>query len=155
MSVSTFSSDFIHTALTQMGASKIRVVSGKQHVVTFDLGDGLELTYVFTVTNENRCYLQRARPYPMLQGRFASTEEILQFIQRDYRAFLNARKSRNYGTFLDMARKTLTLTQKMEELFITHNLSAEDFTLLHQQCDQFADLMDQVAHRSPEIYCEL
>ena len=29
MSVSTFSSDFVHTALIQMGANQIKVVSGK------------------------------------------------------------------------------------------------------------------------------
>ena len=71
MSLSTFSGDFIDTALSQLGASRIKVVSGKQHVVDFDLGEGLTLTYIFTITNENRCYLQRARPYPMVQGRLA------------------------------------------------------------------------------------
>ena len=56
---------------------------------------------------------------------------------------------------MDVARKTLALTQKMEELFITHNLSPEDLALLHAQCDQMDALMKEVAHRSPEIYCEL
>ena len=41
MSLSTFSGDFIDTALSQLGASRIKVVSGKQHVVDFDLGEGL------------------------------------------------------------------------------------------------------------------
>ena len=40
MSLSTFSGDFIDTALSQLGASRIKVVSGKQHVVDFDLGEG-------------------------------------------------------------------------------------------------------------------
>ena len=154
MSVSTFSSDFVHTALIQMGANQIKVVSGKQMVITFDLGNGLDLVYVLSVSNENKCFLQRARPYPMVHGKFASTEEILPFIERDYHAFLNARNSRNYSTFVDVARKTLALTQKMEELFITHNLSPEDLALLHAQCDQMDALMNEVAHRSPEIYCE-
>ena len=91
----------------------------------------------------------------MVHGQFASTEEILPFIERDYHAFLNARNSRNYSTFVDVARKTLALTQKMEELFITHNLSPEDLALLHAQCDQLDTLMTEVARRSPEIYCEL
>ena len=43
----------------------------------------------------------------------------------------------------------------MEELFITHNLSPEDLARLHAQCDQMDALMKEVAHRSPEIYCEL
>ena len=154
MSLSTFSGDFIDTALSQLGASRIKVVSGKQHVVDFDLGEGLTLTYIFTITNENRCYLQRARPYPMVQGRLASTEEVLQFIARDRQAFQNARRSRNYSTFLDTARKTLALTHKMEELFITHNLSPEDLALLHQQGDRLTSLMDEIRARSPEVSCE-
>ena len=64
----------------------------------------------------------------MVQGRLASTEEVLQFIARDRQAFQNARRSRNYSTFLDTARKTLALThKKWRELFITHNLSPEDW----------------------------
>lgn len=154
MSLSTFSGDFIDTTLSQLGASRIKVVSGKQHVVDFDLGEGLTLTYIFTITNENRCYLQRARPYPMVQGRFASTEEILHFIARDRQAFQNARRSRNYNAFLDTARKTLSLTHTMESLFITHNLSPEDLSLLHQQVDQLTSLMDEIRTRSPEVTCE-
>ena len=84
-------------------------------ILTWGRGAYLDLTS-FTITNENRCYLQRARPYPMVQGRLASTEEVLQFIARDRQAFQNARRSRNYSTFLDTARKTLALTHKMEEL---------------------------------------
>ena len=154
MSLSTFSGDFIDVALSQLGASKIKVVSGKQHVVNFDLGDGLNLTYLFTLTNENRCYLQRARPYPMVQGRFASVEEILQFIARDHQAFRNAHNSHHYQAFLDTARKTQSLTHSMEELFITHNISGDDLALLHSQCAQLVDLIDQIKARSPEVLCE-
>lgn len=63
MSLSTFSGDFIDTALSQLGASRIKVVSGKQHVVDFDLGEGLTLTYIFTITNENRAPLLSIRQH--------------------------------------------------------------------------------------------
>ena len=61
MSQSIFSGDFVDLSLGQLGASKIKTVNGQQHVVHFDLGEGKDLVYVFSVTNENRCYLQRAR----------------------------------------------------------------------------------------------
>ena len=109
MSLSTFSSDFIDTALLQLGASKIKVVSGKQHVVDFDLEGAGKLTYVFTITNEHRCYLQRVRPYPMVQGRFAGVEEIVAFIARDARAFQAARQSKNYQSFVDNTQDALAL----------------------------------------------
>ena len=113
MSQSIFSGDFVDLSLGQLGASKIKTVNGQQHVVHFDLGEGKELVYVFSVTNENRCYLQRAKPYPMTQVRFASTEETLHYIAKDYSAFQNARKSRKYQDFVDIAHKTIALTQLM------------------------------------------
>ena len=103
MSQSIFSGDFVDLSLGQLGASKIKTVNGQQHVVHFDLGEGKDLVYVFSVTNENRCYLQRAKPYPMTQVRFASTEETLHYIAKDYSAFQNARKSRKYPDFVDIA----------------------------------------------------
>ena len=144
MSQSIFSGDFIDVTLGQMGASKIKTVNGQQHVVYFDLGEGKELVYVFSVTNENRCYLQRAKPYPMVQVRFASTEETLQYIAKDYEAFRNAHHSRKYEDFVDIAHKTIALTQRMEDLFITHNVSDEDMARLHK-------LMEEIHSRSPEV----
>ena len=55
MSQSIFSGDFVDLSLGQLGASKIKTVNGQQHVVHFDLGEGKDLVYVFSVTNENRC----------------------------------------------------------------------------------------------------
>ena len=69
-----------------MGANQIKVVSGKTDGNHLILGNGLDLVYVLSVSNENKCFLQRARPYPMVHGKSASTEEILPFIERDYHA---------------------------------------------------------------------
>ena len=151
MSQSIFSGDFIDLTLGQLGASKIKTVSGQQHIVHFDLGEGKELLYVFSITNENRCYLQRAEPYPMTKGYFASTEETLQYIDRDYKAFQNARKSRKYQDFVDIAHKTISLTERMEDLFITHNISTEDMARLHQETDRLTKLMEEIHSRSPEV----
>lgn len=151
MSFSTFSGDFIDTTLYQLGASKIKVVGGKQHVADFDFGDGPSLTYIFTITNENRFYLQRARPYPMVHGRFASEKEIIAFIKKDSRAFLNARNSRNYQNFVETARDVLSLTEEVEQLFMNQNVSQEDLSALHQECTALKALIHQVAQHSPAI----
>lgn len=151
MSQSIFSGDFIDLTLGQLGASKIKTVSGQQHIVHFDLGEGKDLLYVFSITNENRCYLQRAEPYPMTKGCFASTEETLQYIDRDYKAFQNARKSRKYQDFVDIAHKTISLTERMEDLFITHNICTEDMARLHQETDRLTKLMEEIHSRSPEV----
>lgn len=154
MSLSTFSGDVINTGLHQLDASKIKVVSGKQHVVDFDLGDGLELTYVFHVTNENRFYLQRANPYPMVHGRFASEEEIIQFIAKDSRAFRNARKSKNYQRFVETACNVLSLTEDMERLFINRNVSPEDLALLHAEGKKLKALIKEIEEKSPVVHNE-
>ena len=151
MSFSTFSGDFIDTTLYQLGASKIKVVGGKQHVVDFDFGDGLPLTYIFTITNENRFYLQRARPYPMVHGRFASEKEIIAFIKKDSRAFRNAKNSRNYQNFVAAARDVLSLTEEVEQMFMDQNISPDDLSALHQACTALKDLIHQIAQRSPAI----
>ena len=83
--------------------------------------------------------------------RFASTEETLHYIAKDYSAFQNARKSRKYQDFVDIAHKTIALTQRMEDLFITHNISTEDMALLHQQTDRLTKLMEEIHSRSPEV----
>lgn len=151
MGLSTFSSDFIDTTLWQLGASKIKVVSGKQHVVDFDLGDELKLTYIFTITNEHRFYLQRAFPYPMIHGRFSNEAEIIEFIARDCQAFRNARQSRNYQTFVESARNALSLTEDLEQLFMHRNVSKEDLAVLHEECSRLRTLIKEIYNQSPTI----
>ena len=151
MSFSTFTSDFIDTTLYQLGASSIKVVSGKQHIVDFTLSDELKVTYIFTITRENRFYLQRAYPYPMQQGRFSSKEEIIDFIAKDCQAFRNAMNSKNYQTFVDSARNALALTEDLERLFMHRNVRREDLTTLHDQCSQLRSLIKEIYEKSPVI----
>ena len=151
MSFSTFTSDFIDTTLYQLGASSIKVVNGKQHVVDFILGEDLKVTYIFTITRENRFYLQRAYPYPMQQGRFSNEREIIDFIAKDCQAFRNAMNSKNYQTFVDSARNALALTEDLERLFMHRNVSREDLTALHNQCSQLRALIQDIYDKSPVI----
>ena len=151
MSFSTFTSDFIDTTLYQLGASSIKVVNGKQHVVDFILGEDLKVTYIFTITRENRFYLQRAYPYPMQQGRFSNEGEIIDFIAKDCQAFRNAINSKNYQTFVDSARNALALTEDLERLFMHRNVSREDLTALHNQCSQLRALIQDIYDKSPVI----
>ena len=151
MSLSTFSSDFTDTALLQLGASKIKVVSGKQHVVDFDLEGAGKLTYVFTITNEHRYYLQRVRPYPMVQGRFAGVEEIVSFIARDARAFQAARQSKNYQNFVDSTRDALALAGDLEQLFLAHNVSPKDLSALREEFSRLRALIHSMGDASPAV----
>ena len=152
MSLSTFTGDVIDASLHQLDVSRIKVVSGKQHIVDFDLGEGLDLTYVFNVTNEDRFYLQRAEPYPVMHGRFASQEEIIRFIAKDSQAFRNARKSKNYQNFVETARSVLSLTEDVERLFLNRNVSQEDLNLLHAESSKLKALIREIEEHAPVIH---
>ena len=151
MSLPTFSSDFIDTTLYQLGASSIKVVNGKQHVVDFVLGDDVKVTYLFTITRENRFYLQRAWPYPMVHGRFSNEKEIIDFIARDSQAFRRAVNSKNYPHFVENVRCALSLTEDLEGLFLRHNISPEDLASLHGAFDGLRGLIREIADKSPVI----
>lgn len=151
MSFSTFTSDFIDTTLYQLGASSIKVVNGKQHVVDFILSDDMKVTYIFTITRENRFYLQRAQPYPMVHGRFSDEHEIIDFIAKDFNAFRNAMNSKNYQTFVESARNALSLTEDLERLFMHRNVSKEDLTALHEGCSSLRALIKEIYDKSPVI----
>lgn len=151
MSLPTFSGDFIDTTLYQLGATSIKVVNGKQHVVDFVLGEDMKVTYLFTITRENRFYLQRAWPYPMVHGRFSDEKEIIDFIARDSQAFRRAVNSRNYLHFVENVRCALSLTEDLEGLFLRRNIRGEDLSTLHEAFDGLRGLIREIADRSPEI----
>lgn len=151
MSLPTFSSDFIDTTLYQLGATSIKVVNGKQHVVDFVLGEDMKVTYLFTITRENRFYLQRAWPYPMVHGRFSDEKEIIDFIARDSQAFRRAVNSRNYLHFVENVRCALSLTEDLEGLFLRRNIRGEDLSTIHEAFDGLRGLIREIADRSPEI----
>ena len=78
-------------------------------------------------------------------------QHVVHFDLGEGKELVYARKSRKYQDFVDIAHKTIALTQQMEDLFITHNISTEDMALLHQQTDRLTKLMEEIHSRSPEV----
>lgn len=136
MSLPTFSSDFIDTTLYQLGATTIKVVNGKQHVVDFVLDEDIKITYLFTVTRENRYYLQRAEPYPMVHGRFSDWREIIDFIAKDIKAFQWVVECGQYPQCVENVRCALSLAEDVEKIFLQHHLEPEDLEDLQVLCGQ-------------------
>lgn len=151
MGLSTFRGDYIDAALRQQNATKIKVVSGHQHVAYFDIGDDFQVVYVFAITAENRFFLQRAAPYPMLHGRFTTEKEMLEFIKEDLRAFRNAKRSSNFEQFIGSVCEFTTLGKDLEHLFMNHNVSREDLAVLRARGAELRALLEEVEHRSPEL----
>lgn len=151
MGLFTFRGDYIDAALRQQNATKIKVVSGHQHVAYFDIGDDFQVIYVFAITSENRFFLQRAAPYPMLHGRFITEEAMLEFIKEDLRAFRNAKRSSNFDQFIGTVCEFTTLGKDLEHLFMHHNVSREDLAMLRARGEELRALIEEVEQRSPEL----
>ena len=76
MNKNTVSGDIVDWQLRQMGASNITFVNSNMYIVDFKLEKGLLVSYVFNITRGDKYFLQRMRPYAMVQGKYANTAEI-------------------------------------------------------------------------------
>lgn len=125
MNKDSITGDMIDVCLRQMGATKILEIQSRMHLVNFDLEEGLVVSYVFNITKNDKYFLQRMRPYSIAQGKFATANEIIEFIRLDIAKFRNAQKSHNFHQFLDASEKGNELVLQLESLFLNHNVEGD------------------------------
>ena len=125
MNQNTVTGDYININLRQLGATSIKEFNSIMHIAEFDLGDGLIVSYVFNITRHNKYFLQRVQPYTMIHGKFASDQEIIDFISSDLKRFQNAKNSHNFDTFLLISHLGHHVTENIEELFLNYNVDAD------------------------------
>ena len=116
MNQNTVTGDYININLRQLGATSIKEFNSIMHIAEFDLGDGLIVSYVFNITRHNKYFLQRMQPYAMVHGKFASDQEIIDFITADLKRFENAKNSHNFNTFLLISHLGHHITENMDKL---------------------------------------
>ena len=114
MNQNTVTGDFININLRQLGATSIKEFNSIMHIAEFDLGDGLIVSYVFNITRHNKYFLQRMQPYAMVHGKFASDQEIIDFITEDLKR-----------TFLLISHLGHHITENIEQLFLNYNVDAD------------------------------
>ena len=122
MNQNTITGDIIGVTLRQLGAAKIREFSSHMHIVDFVLENGLEVSYVFNITKNDKYFLQRMKPYAIPHGKFSNDKEIVEFIKEDITKFRNASHSSNFKKFLEISEKGNDLVYTMESLFLNHNV---------------------------------
>lgn len=103
----------------------IKEFNSIMHIAEFDLGDGLIVSYVFNITRHNKYFLQRMQPYAMVHGKFASDQEIIDFITADLKRFENAKKQSQFNTFLLISHLGHHITENIEQLFLNYNVDAD------------------------------
>lgn len=142
--------DVIDMMLSQLGAKEIRNFSSTMHIANFDLGDGLEVSYVFNITHGDKYFLQRMKPYAMVNGKYASYKEIIEFITDDISKFRKAKEVNDAKIYLKLTEEMEQVKLRIEHIFLNHDVSVEDFRVI---LDGFNLLLEKVeiANRKSDI----
>lgn len=151
MNKDTVNGDIIDLKLRQMHASKITYVNSNMYIVDFKLKSGILVSYVFNITKGDKYFLQRMRPYAMVQGKYADTREIVHFIKKDLEKFRNAERSSNFKEFVDVSKKGLDMAAAVEDLFLNHNVPKEELDSINAELERLIDHVKSVSEQSKEI----
>lgn len=133
--------DVIDMMLNQLGAKEIHTFSSTMHIVNFDLGDNLEVSYVFNITHGNKYFLQRMKPYAMVQGKYADYKEIIDFITADITKFRKAKEINDASIYLQLAKEMEQIKLRTEHIFLNHDVSVQDFRTI---LDGYNSVLEQV-----------
>lgn len=133
--------DVIDMMLSQLGAKDIDTFSSNMHIANFDLGDGLEVSYVFNITHGDKYFLQRMKPYAMVHGKYASYQEIIDFITNDIAKFRKAKEVNDASIYLELTAEIEQVKLRTEHIFLNHDVPVEDFRKI---LDGFNSILEKV-----------
>ena len=151
MNKNTVSGDIVDWQLRQMGASNITFVNSNMYIVDFKLEKGLLVSYVFNITRGDKYFLQRMRPYAMVQGKYANTAEIAEFIEKDLSRFRNAEHSSNFDKFIEISKKGAEFAEALENLFLNYNVDKDEMERMDEKLDKLLEHLEQAREKSAPI----
>ena len=151
MNKNTVSGDIVDWQLRQMGASNITFVNSNMYIVDFKLEKGLLVSYVFNITRGDKYFLQRMRPYAMVQGKYANTAEIAEFIEKDLSRFRNAEHSSNFDKFIEISKKGAEFAEALENLFLNYNVDKDEMERIDEKLDKLLEHLDQAREKAAPI----
>ena len=138
MNINTVQGDSIEVLLRQLGATRISKVSSTLYFIKFDLGDGWEISYTYNINAKDQYFLQRIEPYPIGRGLFNDEYEIVSFISKDLKKFLNA-------------RKVNSIIDNVEELFLNYNVDGDDLKTLNKELNDILNDIDYIEKHTKKI----
>lgn len=151
MNKNTVSGDIVDWQLRQMGASNITFVNSNMYRVDFKLEKGLLVSYVFNITRGDKYFLQRMRPYAMVQGKYANTAEIAEFIEKDLSRFRNAEHSSNFDKFIEISKKGAEFAEALENLFLNYNVDKDEMERMDEKLDKLLEHLEQAREKAAPI----
>ena len=151
MNKNTVSGDIVDWQLRQMGASNITFVNSNMYIVDFKLEKGLLVSYVFNITRGDKYFLQRMRPYAMVQGKYANTAEIVEFIEKVLSRFRNAEHSSNFDKFIEISKKGAEFAEALENLFLNYNVDKDEMERMDEKLDKLLEHLEQAREKAAPI----
>ena len=149
MNRNSVSGDIIDFSLKQLGA-KISKFNSQMHLVEFDINEKCLVSYIFTITREDKFYLQRLKPYPLWEEKYASVDEIVKFIEKDIAKFRNAANSNNFDKFIEIAQSSVFISQYLENLFLNYNIDREMLDNIEVGIKEIMEVIQM--HNTEEAY---
>lgn len=143
--------DTVESRLRYIGATDIKKINGILYFIEFKIDDNLQVSYTYNINSKNKYFLQRLQPYPIPEGIFEEEYEIVSFIEKDIKKFINAKKSHNFDLFLDITSKLNTISLDIEKLFLNYNINKIDLDILESELNDILILFENSRKRSPRI----
>ena len=109
------------------------------------------MSYVFNITRGDKYFLQRMRPYAMVQGKYANTAQIAEFIEKDLSKFRNAEHSRNFDKFIEISKKGAEFAEALENLFLNYNVGKEEMESMEEKLDRLLEHIGQAKKKAAPI----
>ena len=136
--------------LRELGC-KVISVQGVMFLVKYQLDD-YKITYMYHINNDNTYFLERVRPYVVPAGDFKTEEEVVESIKTDIEQFKNAKKSKNFQSFIDVDVELSKTVRAFDDLFLYYNISKEDTLLITEEINKIKSLLKEVKDRSNRVY---
>lgn len=130
---------------------KVISIQGVMFMVKYQIDD-FKIAYMYHVNNDDTYYLERIKPYVVSAGDFKSEEEIVEAIKTDILQFKNAKKSRNFQSFIDLDVELFKTVSAFDDLFLYYNISKEDTQLVKDEINKIKELLNEVKSRSSRVF---
>lgn len=130
---------------------KVVNVQGVMYYVTYTLED-LDISYMYHINPDNTYDLERIKPYVVSAGTLQNEEDVVNIVKIDIDQFKNAKRSKNFGDFIDVDKKISNAVRSFEDLFLYYNISEEDTRLIKDEINQVKKLLKDVKDRSKRVF---
>jgi hypothetical protein len=149
MNVNSTTQDILNMELKQIGA-KVRSVHGIVCYISFFVAN-IKITYLYNINKNNDFFLQRINPYPLSVGVFKKQSDIVNFIKKDIKRFEAASQHSCFQRYIDLNLGFYESLNKMENLFIDHDMSQKNFKKLESALDSLNIAMEMIEENIDDI----